>query len=335
MKIINIKRKKANFLLLSVMLVYVFPVQNLFASQEYKSFLNSNNSGSNMAIAANEYSLDRQNKGYRNFNEDTSAGLYYLHARYYDPNTRQFLTKDPARMKNLYGYCVKDPLDYSDPKGQVGVQWIMQTVKEVAGSIGGAAKKTWSYIREDASNFRIGETEKRSNRLRLQIHTEFSSEHREFPQSFNTYLVNNCNDAARENIRKGYDIIQNIRRTQVFPSAEDYALARQSDIYIHRLFLLDELSNDVNYKALEFESQIGEDKLGFDGWLSHEYIILHNLDGFNYINTKQAIRGYLMSNIEFMEELIGNRRYNIKSMRVRNIATTVKSKYVLQSKINI
>jgi len=108
-------------LLLSGILCYIFPVQNLFASQEYKSFLNSNNSGSNMAVTANEYTLDQQNKGYRNFNEDTTTGLYYLHARYYDPNTRQFLTKDPAGMKNLYAYCSQDSINNVDPNGMAGV----------------------------------------------------------------------------------------------------------------------------------------------------------------------------------------------------------------------
>jgi RHS repeat-associated protein len=102
-----------NILSLLIMLVLVFPVQNLFASQEHKSFLHSNNGSSNMAVEGNEYSLDQQDKGYRNFNKDTTAGLYYLHARYYDQNTRQFLTKDPAEMKNLYGYCVKDPVNHS------------------------------------------------------------------------------------------------------------------------------------------------------------------------------------------------------------------------------
>jgi RHS repeat-associated protein len=122
---IDIIRKITNFLLMPAMLVLVFPVQNLFASQEYKSFLNSNNSGSNIAVTENEYTLDNQGKGYRDFDEDTTAGLYYLHARYYDSTTRQFLSKDPAGMKNLYGYCVKDPINNEDPTGYLSVwKWI-------------------------------------------------------------------------------------------------------------------------------------------------------------------------------------------------------------------
>jgi len=109
--------KRFNFLALPVILIFVFSAQNLLASQGYKTFLHPNNLDNSMTIAGNEYNLNQQDKGYRDFNEDSTAGLYYLHARYYDSNTRQFLTKDPAKMKNLYGYCVKDPVNEWDPTG--------------------------------------------------------------------------------------------------------------------------------------------------------------------------------------------------------------------------
>ena len=101
------------------MLVMVFSGGNSLASQVYKSLIYSDNLDNSMTITENEYSLDRQNKGYRNFNEDSTAGLYYLHARYYDSATRQFLTKDPAEMKNLYGYCVSNPVNEWDPTGKI------------------------------------------------------------------------------------------------------------------------------------------------------------------------------------------------------------------------
>jgi RHS repeat-associated protein len=119
------KRKLTNYLLLTVMLLYIFSVQSLFAAQAYKSFFHSNSARTSMAATANEYTLDQQDKGYRDFNQDTNAGLYYLHARYYDPKTRQFLTKDPAGMKNLYGYCVKDPINATDPIGLFPVQGLI------------------------------------------------------------------------------------------------------------------------------------------------------------------------------------------------------------------
>lgn len=50
---------------------------------------------------------------------DTETGLYYLRARYYDPATAQFLTRDPltAVTRSVYGYVGGDPLNGSDPSG--------------------------------------------------------------------------------------------------------------------------------------------------------------------------------------------------------------------------
>jgi RHS repeat-associated protein len=50
---------------------------------------------------------------------DPESGLYYLRARYYDPATAQFLTRDPleAMTGSPYGYVDGDPLDGSDPSG--------------------------------------------------------------------------------------------------------------------------------------------------------------------------------------------------------------------------
>jgi RHS repeat-associated protein len=50
---------------------------------------------------------------------DTETGLYYLRARFYDPNTAQFITRDPlyAISRSAYGYVDGGPLDGSDPTG--------------------------------------------------------------------------------------------------------------------------------------------------------------------------------------------------------------------------
>jgi RHS repeat-associated protein len=50
---------------------------------------------------------------------DPESGLYYLRARYYDPATGQFLTRDPieAITGQPYQYANNDPLDHSDPTG--------------------------------------------------------------------------------------------------------------------------------------------------------------------------------------------------------------------------
>ena len=53
---------------------------------------------------------------------DPETGLIYLRARYYDPTTAQFLTRDPldASTRSAYGYVGNDPLDGSDPSGMCG-----------------------------------------------------------------------------------------------------------------------------------------------------------------------------------------------------------------------
>lgn len=50
---------------------------------------------------------------------DAESGLIYLRARYYDPATAQFLTRDPmvATTMSPYGYVMGDPLNATDPTG--------------------------------------------------------------------------------------------------------------------------------------------------------------------------------------------------------------------------
>ncbi|MHB2023834.1 MAG: RHS repeat-associated core domain-containing protein, partial [Mycobacteriales bacterium] len=47
------------------------------------------------------------------------TGLYYLNARYYDPATGQFLTRDPleALTDTPYAYAADNPLNFADPSG--------------------------------------------------------------------------------------------------------------------------------------------------------------------------------------------------------------------------
>jgi RHS repeat-associated protein len=53
--------------------------------------------------------------------QDTDTGLYYLRARYYDPTTAQFLTRDllVALTMSPYGYAAGDPLNSTDPTGLI------------------------------------------------------------------------------------------------------------------------------------------------------------------------------------------------------------------------
>ena len=62
---------------------------------------------------------------YRGYYYDTDIGLYYLNARYYNPQLRRFISPDDtaylnpenANGLNLYAYCYNDPVNYADPSG--------------------------------------------------------------------------------------------------------------------------------------------------------------------------------------------------------------------------
>ena len=64
---------------------------------------------------------------------DPETGLLYLRARYYDPATAQFLTRDPldASTRSAYSYGGNDPLNMDDPSG-LGFGW--HSITHAAGS---------------------------------------------------------------------------------------------------------------------------------------------------------------------------------------------------------
>jgi RHS repeat-associated protein len=58
---------------------------------------------------------------YASYCYDAENGMYYLSARHYDPGTRQFLSKDPAKddgEASAYQYGSADPVGRTDPTGE-------------------------------------------------------------------------------------------------------------------------------------------------------------------------------------------------------------------------
>ena len=71
---------------------------------------------------------------YRGYYYDRETGLYYLNARYYNPDWRRFISPDNTSYLdpdtpnglNLYAYCNNDPVNYSDPSGNILIPaWII------------------------------------------------------------------------------------------------------------------------------------------------------------------------------------------------------------------
>ena len=72
---------------------------------------------------------------------DEETGLYYLNARYYNPETGRFISQDTYRGElnnptqwHLYAYCANNPIKYIDPSGCYVVS--MGSRFEVSGFIG-------------------------------------------------------------------------------------------------------------------------------------------------------------------------------------------------------
>jgi RHS repeat-associated protein len=82
--------------------------------------------------------------GFAGEHTDAESGLVHLRARYYDPATAQFLTRDPIEMltRDAYGYAGNDPINKVDPTGLAG--FTIGPVK--VGDLGDAAYEVQGFL---------------------------------------------------------------------------------------------------------------------------------------------------------------------------------------------
>jgi RHS repeat-associated protein len=75
--------------------------------------------------------------GYAGAYTDGESSLIYLRARYYDPKTAQFLTKDPgfASTGQAYAYAADNPVNLTDPSGAGPFAWVWNGAKWVWGQV--------------------------------------------------------------------------------------------------------------------------------------------------------------------------------------------------------
>ena len=97
---------------------------------------------------------------YRGYYFDAESGVYFLNARYYNPQWRRFISPDstdyldPASVNglNLYAYCYNDPVNYADPSGNFVVSaWVVGMI--VGFGVGFVSSVVSDLIFEDKINW--------------------------------------------------------------------------------------------------------------------------------------------------------------------------------------
>jgi hypothetical protein len=83
--------------------------------------------------------------------------MYYLRARYYDPSTGQFISRDPmvASTRQPYAYAYDNPTNLTDPTGLWGGGWGMDFLVGLAAGPGGyitGAIDKWTYYDKNGNN---------------------------------------------------------------------------------------------------------------------------------------------------------------------------------------
>ncbi|HVF14431.1 MAG TPA: RHS repeat-associated core domain-containing protein [Acidimicrobiales bacterium] len=86
---------------------------------------------------------------------DAETGFLYLRARYYDPATGQFITRDPLEIvsRSAYGYVEGDPLNEVDPSGLWPHFVIAGAIGAVVGAVSGGVQHVVQHGFTDPRRF--------------------------------------------------------------------------------------------------------------------------------------------------------------------------------------
>jgi len=94
---------------------------------------------------------------YRGEQYDSDLGLYYLRARYYNPNTGRFMSRDPLdgnaidpKTLHKYLYAGGDPVDKIDPRGEYLAEYALMAAEDLA-----YARRIWAIGRCVSSIYMI------------------------------------------------------------------------------------------------------------------------------------------------------------------------------------
>jgi RHS repeat-associated protein len=99
---------------------------------------------------------------------DSTSGLYYLRARYYDPTTATFLTRDPLEATTglAYGYTNGNPLQYGDPTGECSaLNWARSFTIDVGSAVSHCSMEDSTLRATDAARASVAALKSRAENL--------------------------------------------------------------------------------------------------------------------------------------------------------------------------
>ena len=128
---------------------------NIKAEYAYDAFGNCTVTNSTL------YDLAHNNPiRYRGYYYDRETKLYYLNARYYNPEWRRFISPDSTEYidtetpngLNLYAYCNNDPVNHVDPNGNFGF-WIAALIGAGILGLAGLGATAYADLSDDGEIF--------------------------------------------------------------------------------------------------------------------------------------------------------------------------------------
>lgn len=91
------------------------------------------------SVTGNEELAYRNPIRYRGYYYDNESGFYYLQTRYYDPNTKRFISYDDLEsffygeeedIEGLFVYCANNPVFFCDAEGKAAYKNVILTISE-------------------------------------------------------------------------------------------------------------------------------------------------------------------------------------------------------------
>lgn len=195
---------------------------------------------------------------------DSSTGLQYLRARYYNPSTHRFQSKDTFQghtnkpiTRNSYAYVGNNPINFVDPSGNSAKEYLgyfVEGVKCIPSMTKNDVVNAWNYVKETPNRIK-NKIENEYNRIKenlINAKTEFAE------LRANDDYKQICKEAAKDTLQSIIDgALNSIKITKMIKNADDMSvkqfcemLASKSiefvgDVFNHPTNLAEEIIGDI------------------------------------------------------------------------------------------